>query len=38
MEYSIHYIEIKKLYGLSVNITKSQDRNYEIIKKLLEGI
>jgi predicted transcriptional regulator YdeE len=30
--YSMHYIENKKLYGLSINITKSQNKNYDIIK------
>jgi AraC family transcriptional regulator len=33
MEYSIHYIENRKLYGLLVNITKSQNKNYDIIKE-----
>jgi hypothetical protein len=32
MEYSIHYIENKKLYGLSVTITKSQNKNYAKLK------
>jgi AraC family transcriptional regulator len=31
MEYSIQYIGNKKLYGLSVAITTSQSKNYEII-------
>jgi predicted transcriptional regulator YdeE len=33
MKFSIHYIENRKLYGLSVNITKSQNKNYDIIKE-----
>jgi predicted transcriptional regulator YdeE len=32
MEYSIHCMENIKLYGLSVNITKSQTKNHDIIK------
>jgi AraC family transcriptional regulator len=32
MEYLTQYIESKTLYGLSVNITKSQKENYDIIK------
>ena len=31
MEYSTHYIEHKKLYGLSVVMTKSQSKNFSII-------
>ena len=30
-EYAIVPVENKKIYGLSVSLTKSQDRNYEII-------
>jgi predicted transcriptional regulator YdeE len=37
MEYSICYIENKKLYGLSVDITKSQSKNYDIIKDFWRG-
>jgi AraC family transcriptional regulator len=31
MEYSVQYIESKKLYGLSIIITTSQSKNFEII-------
>jgi predicted transcriptional regulator YdeE len=34
MEYLIKNVENKKLCGLSINITKSQDKNYEIINNL----